>query len=63
MKKQMLYILPMIIVTGFLFLSPLAVSNLLFDGLITAKMMAVEKAAITVAIITAMGLKIGRAHV
>jgi O-antigen polymerase len=56
MKKEILYIIPMIIATGFLFLSPLAVSNLLFDGLITAKMMAVEKAAIPVAIITAMGL-------
>jgi len=56
MKKEILYIIPMIIATGFLFVSPLAVSNLLFDGLITAKMMAVEKAAIPVAIITAMGL-------
>ncbi len=56
MKKEILYIIPMIIATGFLFLSPLAVSNLLFDGLITAKLMVVEKAAIPVAIITAMGL-------
>ena len=55
MKAERIYIIPLIMATGLLFLTPLAVSNLLFDGLITAKMMAVEKAAIPVAFFTALG--------
>jgi len=55
-KAEKIYIILIILTTGLLFLSPLAVSNLLFDGLITAKMMAIEKVAIPVAFLAALGL-------
>jgi O-antigen polymerase len=56
MKADKVYIVPLILTTGLLFLSPLAVSNLLFDGLISAKLMAVEKAALPVSFFVALGL-------
>jgi len=55
-KAEKIYIIPLILTTGLLFLSPLAVSNLLFDGLITSKMRAVEMVALPAAVLTAVGL-------
>jgi O-antigen polymerase len=56
MKAEKVYIIPLILTTGLLFLSPLAISNLLFDGLITSKIRAVEMVALPVAVLTAVGL-------